>query len=137
MRWRNGCSRLGVDAVQRRFESAHDRAPGLGEADRPADQIVVLDSATVIAEGTPEELQDWAGGERLEVVLPEREDRHATAAVIGGVSDGAVLIEEEKRRVTLPATVAWALLILSVFVPVAVARLRKPERQVRAARAGT
>lgn len=74
----------------------------LDEADQLADQIVVLDSGTVIAEGTPEELKAWAGGERLEVVVPEFEDLHATASAIGGVADGDVLIEEDERKITLP-----------------------------------
>lgn len=74
----------------------------LDEADQLADQIVVLDSGTVIAEGTPEELKDWAGGERLEVVVPEFEDLHATASAIGGVSNGTVLIKEDERKITIP-----------------------------------
>lgn len=74
----------------------------LDEADQLADRIVVLESGTVIAEGTPEELKDWAGGERLEIVVPEFEDLHDTASVIGGAANGAVLIQEAERKITIP-----------------------------------
>jgi ABC-2 type transport system ATP-binding protein len=43
----------------------------LDEADRLADEIAVIDRGNVIAEGTPNELKDRVGGERLEVVLAD------------------------------------------------------------------
>jgi ABC-2 type transport system ATP-binding protein len=59
----------------------------LDEADRLATEIAVIDHGRVLAGGTPDELKDRVGGERLEVRLDQA--AHAAEAVeaLGSMSD--------------------------------------------------
>ena len=65
----------------------------LDEADRLADTIAVIDRGRVIAKGTPDELKDRVGGERLEVRLAARGRRAG-----GGARAGAALRRAAARR---------------------------------------
>jgi ABC-2 type transport system ATP-binding protein len=83
----------------------------LDEADRLADQIVVLNSGRVVAAGPPARLKSDLGGERVDVVV-RRAGALAGAATAVRAALGAVPdVRPGERRLTIAAPGGSAVLI--------------------------
>jgi ABC-2 type transport system ATP-binding protein len=80
----------------------------LDEADRLADRLAVIDEGVVIAEGTPDELKNRVGGERLEIHLCDGERGEEAVAALASIAsdrpfveDGSVRVPVAERRGTI------------------------------------
>jgi ABC-2 type transport system ATP-binding protein len=86
----------------------------LDEADRLADQIVVLDHGEVVAAGPPAKLKVSIGGERLDVVVREvdrfADAAHAIEAAIGLPPE----LTLDERRLTAPVADGTSALVATV-----------------------
>jgi ABC-2 type transport system ATP-binding protein len=76
----------------------------LEEADHLAHEICVVDHGRVIARGTSDQLKARTGGERVEVVVHEREHMTTAAEVLRGFGKGDATVEEHIRKITVPVT---------------------------------
>jgi ABC-2 type transport system ATP-binding protein len=76
----------------------------LEEADRLAHDIAVVDHGRVIERGTSDQLKARTGGERVEVVVHEREHIEVADAVLRGFGKGDTVVETHTRRVTVPVS---------------------------------
>lgn len=82
----------------------------LEEADQLADDIAVVDHGRVIARGSSDELKRQVGGERLELVVEEK-DIVAVKEIVARVSNGSVVVDEDIRQVSAPVTTGSKALI--------------------------
>ncbi len=67
----------------------------LDEADRLADDIAVIDDGKVIAQGTPGELKQRVGGERLEVRLDDAAQAERAVQALAGLSEEPAVAEDD------------------------------------------
>ena len=81
------------------------------EAERLANQIVVIDTGRVIAEGTAEQLKDRLGGDLLEARVQEPADIERAAALLAAVVGEAPHVNLDEGRVSVPTRGGTALLI--------------------------
>ena len=76
----------------------------LEEADRLADQMVVIDKGQVIARGTADQLKAQVGGERLELSVGTVEQLAVAAEALGPLSQAEPQRDTQTRRLSLPVT---------------------------------
>ncbi|MDV9176460.1 ATP-binding cassette domain-containing protein [Streptomyces sp. W16] len=76
----------------------------LEEADHLAHDIAVVDHGKVIARGTSDQLKARTGGERVEVVVHERDHIPIASEVLRGFGKGDTTVEEHTRKLTVPVT---------------------------------
>jgi ABC-2 type transport system ATP-binding protein len=76
----------------------------LDEADRLADQIVVVEAGRVIAKGTPEHLKAQVFGDRLDLLVADGADLAAARDVVARVAAAPPDVDAASRRISAPVS---------------------------------
>ncbi len=74
----------------------------LDEADELAHRLGVIDQGKIIAEGTPDELKERLGGDRLLASPANPADMNRVAALLATVGAGEPYIDERRQQVSVP-----------------------------------
>jgi ABC-2 type transport system ATP-binding protein len=75
----------------------------LEEADELADMIAVVDHGKIIARGTADELKSQVGGERIEVIIRDRDAIPKAREVLARECGEEPTLDEHTRKMTVPA----------------------------------
>ena len=75
----------------------------LEEADALADEIAVVDSGRIIAQGTADTLKSQVGGERIEVVIHRADELDHAVELVRGSAGAELTVDRHTRRITVPA----------------------------------
>ncbi|MGN0122223.1 MAG: ATP-binding cassette domain-containing protein [Rhodococcus sp. (in: high G+C Gram-positive bacteria)] len=76
----------------------------MDEAERLADDIVVIDRGAVIARGTADELKSRVGGERIELAVTDADQRDRAVRELESVAAGKIRVERSTGRITVPVS---------------------------------
>jgi len=72
------------------------------EAEHLADEIIVIDNGSIVAEGTSDELKDQLGGDVLEIRVADPADLERAADLVGGFGSGPPHLDPVLNELTLP-----------------------------------
>jgi ABC-2 type transport system ATP-binding protein len=73
----------------------------LEEADALADNIAIIDSGKLIAQGTADELKAQVGGERVELVVADRSEVPKAVAALESLATADPVVDEDTHMVTV------------------------------------
>jgi ABC-2 type transport system ATP-binding protein len=76
----------------------------LEEADALADDIAIIDSGKLIAQGTADELKAQVGGERVELVVADRSEVPKAVAALVSLATAEPVVDEDTHMVTVQVT---------------------------------